>query len=160
MRSSLRRASASLCFRTTAATSRLCSRTPIPRCIYAKEEGRKNYKFFTEAMNTATSAKLSLESDLHNALRQNEFILHYQPQIDIASRKIFGVEALIRWRHPRRGLVPPLEFHTARGRTRLIIHRRMGAAQRCVQASAWHRAGLGKITVAVNMASPVSGKWI
>jgi len=65
-------------------------------------------------MNTATSAKLSLESDLHNALRQNEFILHYQPQIDIASRKIFGVEALIRWRHPRRGLVPPSSSYRSR----------------------------------------------
>jgi diguanylate cyclase (GGDEF)-like protein len=121
----------------------------------AKAEGRKNYKFFTEAMNKAASAKLSLESDLHNALRQNEFILHYQPQIDVASRKIVGVEALIRWQHPRRGLVPPLEFiPLAEERGLIIPIGEWVLRTACLQASAWHRAGLAKITVAVNMASP------
>jgi len=121
----------------------------------AKAEGRKNYKFFTEAMNKAARAKLSLESDLHNALRQNEFILHYQPQVDVASRKIVGVEALIRWQHPRRGLVPPLEFiPLAEERGLIIPIGEWVLRSACVQASAWHRAGLGKITVAVNMASP------
>jgi EAL domain-containing protein (putative c-di-GMP-specific phosphodiesterase class I) len=121
----------------------------------AKEEGRKNYKFFTEAMNKAASAKLELESDLHNALRQNEFILHYQPQIEVASRKIIGVEALIRWRHPRRGLVPPLEFiPLAEERGLIVAIGEWVLRSACEQASAWQRAGLGKITVAVNMASP------
>ena len=120
-----------------------------------KEEGRKNYKFFTEAMNKAASAKLALESDLHNALRQNEFILHYQPQIEVASRKIVGVEALIRWRHPRRGLVPPLEFiPLAEERGLIVAIGEWVLRSACEQASAWQRAGLGKITVAVNMASP------
>jgi len=121
----------------------------------AKEEGRKNYKFFTEAMNKAASAKLALESDLHNALRQNEFILHYQPQIEVASREIIGVEALIRWRHPRRGLVPPLEFiPLAEERGLIVAIGEWVLRSACEQASAWQRAGLGKITVAVNMASP------
>jgi diguanylate cyclase (GGDEF)-like protein/PAS domain S-box-containing protein len=121
----------------------------------AKEEGRKNYKFFREEMNKAARAKLSLESDLHNALRQNEFILHYQPQIDVASREIVGVEALIRWQHPKRGLVPPLEFiPLAEERGLIIPIGEWVLRSACAQASAWHRAGLGKITVAVNMASP------
>jgi len=121
----------------------------------AKEEGRKNYKFFTEAMNKATSAKLALESDLHTALRQNEFILYYQPQMEVASRKIIGVEALIRWRHPRRGLVPPLEFiPLAEERGLIIPIGEWVLRSACAQASAWHGAGLDKITVAINMASP------
>ncbi len=121
----------------------------------AKEEGRKNYKFFTEEMNKAARAKLSLESDLHNALRQNEFILHYQPQIEVASRKIVGVEALIRWQHPKRGLVPPLEFiPLAEERGLIIPIGEWVLRSACAQGSAWQKAGLGRITVAVNMASP------
>jgi diguanylate cyclase (GGDEF)-like protein/PAS domain S-box-containing protein len=121
----------------------------------AKEEGRKNYKFFRGSMNTAASAKLSLESDLHNALRQNEFILHYQPQVDMARRTIVGVEALIRWQHPRRGLVPPMEFiPLAEERGLIIPIGEWVLRSACEQASAWQKAGLGKITVAVNMASP------
>jgi diguanylate cyclase (GGDEF)-like protein len=120
----------------------------------AKEEGRKNYKFFKEPMNKAARATLSLESDLHNALRQTEFILHYQPQVHIASRAIVGVEALIRWQHPRRGMVPPLEFiplAEERGLITPISEWVLRSA--CAQASAWQKAGLGNITVAVNMAS-------
>lgn len=121
----------------------------------AKEEGRKNYKFFTEAMNNAASAELALESDLHIALRRNEFTLHYQPQIDVASSKIVGVEALIRWQHPRRGFVPPLAFiPLAEERGLVIPITEWVLRSACAQASAWHRAGLGRITVAVNMASP------
>jgi len=121
----------------------------------AKEEGRKNYKFFAEEMNKTAKAKLSLESDLHNALRQNEFILHYQPQIEVASRKIVGVEALIRWQHPKRGLVPPLEFiPLAEERGLIIPIGEWVLRSACAQGSAWQKAGLGRITVAVNMASP------
>jgi diguanylate cyclase (GGDEF)-like protein len=121
----------------------------------AKEDGRKNYKFFRGSMNKAASAKLSMESDLHNALRQNEFILHYQPQVEIASGAIVGVEALIRWQHPRRGMVQPLEFIPLAEELGLIVP--IGEwvlRSACAQASAWQKAGLAKITVAVNMASP------
>jgi len=121
----------------------------------AKEDGRRNYKFFRGSMNTAASAKLSLESDLHNALRQNEFVLHYQPQVDMVSRAIVGVEALIRWQHPRRGMVPPLEFiPLAEERGLIVPIGEWVLRTACAQASAWQKAGLSKVSVAVNMASP------
>ena len=88
---------------------------------YAKEEGGNNYQFFQQALKKEASAKLSLESDLRKALSQDQFILHYQPQIDIVTRKVFGVEALIRWQHPKLGLVPPLEFIPLAEETGLIV---------------------------------------
>ncbi|HJV93635.1 MAG TPA: PAS domain S-box protein, partial [Azonexus sp.] len=77
---------------------------------HAKAKGRGNYQFFTEDMNIATTERMNLESDLRLALARGEFLLHYQPQLDLRSGTIVGVEALIRWRHPTRGLVPPGDF--------------------------------------------------
>lgn len=76
----------------------------------AKSSGRNNFQFYAKEMNARAGDRLSLESDLWHALENDEFTLNYQPQIDMRSGKIIGMEALIRWRHPKRGMVSPMEF--------------------------------------------------
>src|ERR1700722_16010140 len=76
----------------------------------AKETGRNNYQYYLPSMNVHTVEQLELESDLRRALERGEFSLHYQPKVEISSGLITGVEALLRWKHPLRGLVPPLDF--------------------------------------------------
>ena len=77
---------------------------------YAKEKGRNNYQFFSAEMNTRAQERLSVENYLRLALRRNELVLHYQPRMNVATGELVGVEALIRWQHPRRGLLPPDKF--------------------------------------------------
>src|SRR4029077_4846245 len=77
---------------------------------YAKEKGRNNYQFFSSEMNARAQERLSVENYLRLALRRHELVLHYQPRIAMASGALVGVEALIRWQHPRRGLLPPDKF--------------------------------------------------
>jgi EAL domain-containing protein (putative c-di-GMP-specific phosphodiesterase class I) len=77
---------------------------------HAKEQGRDRYEFFAPELNEAAIHCLNLEQELHRALRNREFVLHYQSKVDCLSGRLVGVEALIRWRHPERGLVPPSEF--------------------------------------------------
>jgi len=88
---------------------------------HAKELGRTNYQFFTEQMNLAASRRLALESDLRRALGKDELRLHYQRIVDAASGKLHGYEALVRWQHPERGLVPPGEFIHIAEETGLIL---------------------------------------
>src|SRR5690606_25618928 len=76
----------------------------------AKETGRNNFQFYTPAMNEHALERLRLEGDLRNALEREEFVLHYQPQLDLYSGEIVGVEALIRWQHPEQGLLPLTRF--------------------------------------------------
>lgn len=88
---------------------------------YAKESGRNTYRFFSEQMNKHALEHLQLQGELHNALHKKEFILHYQPQIDLLSGQIVGVEALIRWQHPTMGLIAPGKFIPLAERSGLII---------------------------------------
>ena len=76
----------------------------------AKQKGRNNYQFFRSDMNVHASERQSLESSLRHALERKEFVLHYQPKINLETGAITGAEALIRWLHPDRGLVPPAQF--------------------------------------------------
>ena len=77
---------------------------------YAKEKGRNNYQFFSAEMNARAQERLSVENYLRLALRRSELVLHYQPRMNVATGELVGVEALIRWQHPRRGLLSPDKF--------------------------------------------------
>mgnify|MGYP000909706777 CR=1 FL=1 len=121
----------------------------------AKDAGRNNYQFFTVEMNQQAMAALVLERDLRHAIENGEFLLHYQPKVSCRHGGIVGFEALLRWKHPRRGLVSPAEFIPMLEETGLIIP--VGAwvlNTACRQAQTWRDAGLGSLNMAVN----VSGK--
>ena len=117
----------------------------------AKENGRNNYKFFEQEMNARAIHRQSIEASLRRGLACGEFVLHYQPKIDLHSHIIVGVEALIRWQHPELGLVPPLQFLPVAEDCGLILPiGRWVLRQACLQARAWRQAGLPPIAMAVN----------
>jgi diguanylate cyclase (GGDEF)-like protein len=121
---------------------------------HAKKMGRGNYQFFTPEMNAAAGARLALERDLRRALENGEFVLHYQPKIDMASGEMHAMEALVRWHSPERGLVPPNEFISVAEETGMIIP--LGAwvlREACRQNRAWQMAGLARLRVAVNLSA-------
>ncbi|MDH3461059.1 MAG: EAL domain-containing protein, partial [Burkholderiaceae bacterium] len=121
----------------------------------AKELGKNTYQFFTEDMNSTAFAKLTLESELQKALERDQFVLHYQPKIDIHSGKIAGVEALIRWSHPEWGLMAPGQFIALAEEIGLITVIGSWVMERaCCQLKQWRDAGLPPISMAVNLASP------
>jgi diguanylate cyclase (GGDEF)-like protein/PAS domain S-box-containing protein len=118
----------------------------------AKEKGRNNYQFYTPLLNSRTLDRLKLESDLRLALDQSSFELHYQPQVFAHSGNLWGAEALVRWRHPERGLVPPAEFIPLAEETGLIIP--LGEwvfAEAARQVTAWRKQGLADLVVSVNI---------
>lgn len=119
--------------------------------FYAKESGRNNYKFFVQDMIDRAVERQSIEASLHLALERNEFVLHYQPKINLQSGAIVGVEALIRWQHPQRGLLLPGHFVSIAEDCGLILPiGRWVLLEACLQACAWMNLGLPAITVAVN----------
>ncbi len=118
---------------------------------HAKENGRNNYKFFEHEMNVRAVQRHSIEASLRRALERQEFVLYYQPKIDLLSNMIVGVEALIRWQHPERGLVAPSEFVPIAEDCGLILPiGRWVLREACLQAQAWRQAGVPPITIAVN----------
>jgi diguanylate cyclase (GGDEF)-like protein/PAS domain S-box-containing protein len=121
---------------------------------HAKNQGRNNYQFYRESMNITTVERLDLENKLRRALDKKEFVLHYQPQLDTKTQKITAVEALIRWRHPDKGMMLPMTFIPAAEETGLIIP--IGEwilHTACNQNKAWQKAGLPPIRVTVNISS-------
>jgi diguanylate cyclase (GGDEF)-like protein len=119
---------------------------------HAKEQGRGCYRFFAPELNAAASYRLNLGQELQHALENNEFELLYQPKIHCASGELTGAEALLRWNHPRRGIVPPSDFIGFAEETGLI----QGIGDwvlrtACAQATAWRAAGLPAIRIAVNL---------
>ena len=121
---------------------------------YAKENGRNNYKFFEQNMDVRAVERQSIEASLHHALERQEFVLHYQPKINLHSGTIVGVEALIRWQHPEQGLLPPAQFVPIAEDCGLIQPiDRWVLREACRQIQAWRQAGLPPITVAVNTSS-------
>ncbi|HEV8259158.1 MAG TPA: EAL domain-containing protein [Burkholderiales bacterium] len=121
---------------------------------HAKGKGRSNYQFFTEDMNVRAVERQFLEGNLRRALERREFVLHYQPKINLDSGAITGVEALIRWRHPERGLIPPGLFVPIAEDCGLIVPiGRWVLHEACRQAQAWIDAGLPPLSVAVNISA-------
>jgi len=118
---------------------------------HAKENGRNNYQFFEQGMNVRAVERQFIEGGLRRALELQEFVLHYQPKINLHNGAIVGVEALIRWRHPQRGLLSPVQFVPIAEDCGLILPiGRWVLREACRQARAWQDAGLPPITVAIN----------
>ena len=120
----------------------------------AKQDGRQTWRFFDSTMNQQALARLQLLNDLRQAIAQHQLQLYYQPQIDLASGRLSGVEALVRWQHPVRGMISPAEFIPAAEESRLIIP--LGEwvlRQACAQAASWQRQGLVLPQVAVNISA-------
>ncbi len=121
---------------------------------YAKQQGRNNFQCFMPRMNTATQEKVRLESDLHTALEQKQFELHYQPKVNTSTGVMHGAEALLRWTHPVHGAIPPGKFIPIAEECGLIGA--IGAwvvREACRQARAWQLAGLPSLRVAVNLSA-------
>ena len=120
----------------------------------AKEKGRNNYQFFLPEMNVEVSERLALDSALRRALDRNEFLLHYQPQVDLITGRIVGMEALIRWRHPDRGMVSPGKFIPLAEDTGLIVPIGEWVLRTaCMQNKAWQSIGIDPIRIAVNLSA-------
>jgi diguanylate cyclase (GGDEF)-like protein/PAS domain S-box-containing protein len=120
----------------------------------AKSEGRNKVRFFTDEMNADAQERLSMDKNLRQALESDEFFLEYQPQIDIETGTITGLEALIRWRHPELGLVPPDRFISIAENNGLIVPIGEWVLKTaCAQAKKWQDDGLAPVTVAVNVSA-------
>jgi diguanylate cyclase (GGDEF)-like protein len=117
----------------------------------AKDLGRNSYQFYAATMNHKALEALEVENGLRRALANNEFVLYYQPLVDVSSATVFGLEALIRWQHPELGLLRPDRFIPAAEQSGLIISMgRWVLREACKQASEWHRRG-HKVVMAVNL---------
>lgn len=120
----------------------------------AKEAGRNTYQFFDEQMNVEAIEYLAMKNGLRYAVERGEFVLHYQPQINLASGAVVGVEALLRWSHPELGVVAPARFIPVAEESGLIVP--IGEwvmREACRQAVAWKRAGLPELIMAVNLSA-------
>jgi diguanylate cyclase (GGDEF)-like protein/PAS domain S-box-containing protein len=118
----------------------------------AKEAGRGGVQFYDASMNARARERLAMEALLRRALERNEFVLHYQPRISLASGRIVGAEALIRWNHPQRGLVGPVEFIALAEEASVVVPMGIWAiGEVCRSVAAWRRAGLKPGRVAVNL---------
>jgi diguanylate cyclase (GGDEF)-like protein len=120
----------------------------------AKQRGRNNAQCYSPGMDTQSHDKVLLQSDLHEALALNQFELAYQPKVDVKSGAVHSVEALIRWRHPQRGLISPNDFIPLAEDCGLIGPIGQWVVnEACRQAKAWQRAGLPAVRVAVNLSA-------
>lgn len=121
---------------------------------HAKAKGRGNYQFFTDELNQAVMRRQSIEGDLRTALEQKQFVLHYQPQVDLRNGRLVGVEALIRWQHPVNGLMPPVSFIPIAEESGLIIP--LGdwvLGEACRQLKQWRDEGIDDIRMSVNLSA-------
>jgi diguanylate cyclase (GGDEF)-like protein len=120
----------------------------------AKEQGRNNLQQFDAGMDVQALERLQLEKDLRKAIEREEFLVYYQPQLDIQTNRIIGAEALVRWQHPERGLVSPGLFIPLAEETNLIVpigERVMLAA--CAQTKRWHDAGFPDLRISINLSA-------
>ncbi|WP_343733128.1 EAL domain-containing protein [Duganella sp.] len=118
----------------------------------AKKLGRNNTQFYEPAMNEEARERLRIESALRNALERQEFVLHYQPQVDLQSGRVVGMEALLRWQHPELGMVAPHRFIGLAEETGLIVEIGAWVLQTaCAQARSWIDDGHGMLRIAVNL---------
>ncbi len=123
------------------------------RAMYhAKQAGRGNYHFYNSDMDAVTAERIQLETDLRHALERAEFQLAYQPQVNLQAGTMIGAEALLRWKHPRRGVLPPTTFIPVLEESGAICEvGRWVLQEACHQAKRWEREGLGSFKIAVNI---------
>jgi diguanylate cyclase (GGDEF)-like protein len=119
---------------------------------HVKKSGRNAYRFFEPEMSTFFPQRLVLKNELHTALEEGQFLLHYQPKLDVKTGRLTGMEALVRWLHPKRGLVSPTEFIPLAEETGLIVPLGQWVLREaCLQNKAWQERGLPMTRVAVNI---------
>jgi EAL domain-containing protein (putative c-di-GMP-specific phosphodiesterase class I) len=120
----------------------------------AKQRGRNNFQFFASHMNATAMERLEMENKLRHALERNEFLLYYQPKTDIHTQQLIGLEALIRWNDPDRGIIPPEHFISLLEETNMIIPVGKWVIQEaCRQNKAWQDEGYAPIRVATNLSA-------
>ncbi|GAA0719076.1 hypothetical protein GCM10008905_06660 [Clostridium malenominatum] len=120
----------------------------------AKEKGRNTYEFFNTDIYKDIVKKISLESDLRKAIKNNEFELYYQPQMDLNTEEIIGVEALIRWNHPHKGLISPVQFIPLAENTGLIVNIGKWVIETvCKQNMKWQDMGYEDVVISINVSS-------
>lgn len=118
----------------------------------AKRNGKNNFQYYAQSMNDAALKRLTMENDLHKALERNEFLIYYQPKIDLKTGKTAGMEALLRWRHPASGLTMPSEFIPLAEASGLIVPiGKFVLQEACLQNKKWQDTGLEAVSVAVNI---------
>jgi diguanylate cyclase (GGDEF)-like protein len=121
---------------------------------HAKKEGNNHYLYYAEKMNASARQRLKLETELRRALANNEFLLYYQPKLDMENSRIIGMEALLRWQSPERGLVMPGEFIPLLEESGLIIQvGEWALREACRQAREWRSAGFNDVHIAVNLST-------
>ena len=121
---------------------------------HAKSLGRNNFQFYTAELNARAARQLELETGMRRALEREEFVLHYQPLVNMQSGLIVGMEALLRWQYPEYGLIPPMEFIPLAEETGLIVPIGEWALRTaCAQIRVWHATGFPALHVAVNLSS-------
>ena len=119
---------------------------------HAKNKGKNNFQFYSRSMNAAALERLNLEIDLRNALERGEFVLYYQPRMEIRTGKIIGMEALIHWQHPDKGTISPAEFIPVAEETGLIIPIGEWVLRTaCNQSKGWQKGGITPIRVSVSL---------
>ena len=118
----------------------------------AKKEGKNQFAFYTEALSQSLYEQMTIENDLRKALDNQEFVLHFQPQYSLQKKEVIGLEALVRWHHPQKGMIPPFAFIPVAERSRLILP--LGEwimTEAALQAAKWHKAGIFNGKIAVNV---------
>jgi diguanylate cyclase (GGDEF)-like protein len=120
----------------------------------AKKTGAGTYSFFATAMNAQSLAKLEVENDLRGAIERNELVLHYQPRVDVPTGRLVGAEALVRWQHPTRGMVPPNQFIPVAEDSGLIVPLTAWVVRAaCAQLQQWQSAGLAVVPLSINLSA-------
>jgi len=119
----------------------------------AKDNGRNRYMFYSNNMNAEAREQMALENDMRHGIERDEFVVYYQPLVSLSSGEIVGAEALLRWQHPTKGMMPPLDFIPLAEENGFIID--LGEfvlSSACHQLSQWHNKGFSNISVSVNIA--------
>jgi diguanylate cyclase (GGDEF)-like protein/PAS domain S-box-containing protein len=120
----------------------------------AKDLGRNTFQLYSSEMNANFGERLTLETDLWKALERDEFVLHYQPKVDLKTGRIIGMEALLRWRHPVSGMIPPGKFIPVAEESSLIVEiGRWVINEACAQNKAWQNDGMRYVPIAVNISA-------